>query len=60
MPNDHLKHIHNHPKESHMSFWKKAGELELRTGSYALNEVSAQRNTTKKCQERMMASLCVS
>ena len=27
---------HNNLKESGMSFWKKAGELALKTGSYAL------------------------
>lgn len=36
-----------------MSFWKKAGELALKTGSYALNEVKAAGERSTQYNEEM-------
>lgn len=36
-----------------MSFWKKAGELALKTGSYALKEVKAANERSAQYNEEM-------
>ncbi len=36
-----------------MSFWKKAGELASKTGSYALKEVKAANERSKQYNEEM-------